>query len=264
MGVPFHQMDWEWEDLAKLLVALLAGYLIGQFTQSTWERQTNTSNHPSVIQKKGHNHVLYLRDYVPPEKSIEKSWKFYQFMDTRRSVRYFSDKPVPIQVIENVIRTAGTSPSGAHQQPWTYVVVRDWDLKHRIRMAAEEEEKINYSGRMNDKWQRSLDKIGTDADKSYMDTVPYIIIAFKQTHSYDPETGEKQPHYYFERSIGISCGMLISAIHQAGLCTLTHTPTPMGFLTNILERPENEKPYLLLPVGYPADPCYVPDLQRKA
>merc|ERR1712137_493827 len=257
-------MTQEW---AKLFVVFVVGVIIGQLgrklTKGNKCRRV-VSPHPHIIEKKGHNHVLYLPRTISPDESIRKSWKYYIQMNQRRSVRYFSDKPVPIQVIENVIRTAGTSPSGAHQQPWTYVVIQDRDLKHRIRLAAEEEEEKNYAGRMNDKWQRSLDKIGTDADKSYMDDVPYLIVAFKQTHSYDPETGEKQPHYYFERSIGISCGMLISAIHQAGLCTLTHTPTPMGFLTTILGRPEDEKPYLLLPVGYPADPCYVPDLQRKA
>merc|ERR1712100_136003 len=203
-------------------------------------RGIKKSNLPKTIQKKGYNHVLYQREFIPPNEAIQKSSEFYKMMNTRRSIRFFSNRKVPLKVIENVI-----------QNP---------ELKHQIRMAAEEEEKINYEGgRMNDKWQRALDKIGTDSTKEYIDIVPYIIIVFKQTHSYDEETSEKQPHYYFERSVGIACGMLITAIHQAGLCTLTHTPTPMGFLTKILDRPENEKPYLLLPVGYPADDCYVPD-----
>jgi len=205
------------EDVLKVLVGILAGILLTLLVKEYQSkgRGIKKSNLPKTIQKKGYNHVLYQREFIPPNEAIQKSSEFYKMMNTRRSIRFFSNRKVPLKVIENVIQTAGTSPSGAHQQPWTFVVVQNPELKHQIRMAAEEEEKINYEGgRMNDKWQRALDKIGTDSTKEYIDIVPYIIIVFKQTHSYDEETSEKQPHYYFERSVGIACGMLITAIHQ--------------------------------------------------
>lgn len=187
-------MNSEVEGILKVLLGIILGVLLAKlfFKQdkapSKVTKKSNKPGIPKTIAKGGYNHVLYERDYIPPQEAIKKSENFYQMMNTRRSVRFFSDKHVPIEVIENVIRTAGTSPSGAHQQPWTFVVIKDKELKHKIRMAAEEEEKINYDGRMNDKWQRALDKIGTDANKSYIDIVPYIIVVFKQTHSFDPES----------------------------------------------------------------------------
>ena len=181
------------EDLAKVLVGLVLGFLLSITFRELQGRNNGKnmkkSKFPKVIQKKGYDHILYQREYVSENETVKKSSEFYKMMDTRRSVRYFSDRPVPLKVIENVVHTAGTSPSGAHQQPWTFVVIQDKELKHTIRMAAEEEENINYDGgRMNDTWQRALDKIGTDANKEYIDVVPYLIIVFKQTHGYDPES----------------------------------------------------------------------------
>jgi nitroreductase len=184
-------------------------------------------------------------------------------MDKRRSIRFFSDKDVPIEIIENIIKTASTAPSGAHIQPWTFVVIKDPEIKKQIRIAAEKEEKISYETRMTEEWLRALTPIGTDWEKPFLETVPYLIIAFKQRYGIN-EDGSKKTHYYVNESVGIAVGFLISAIHNAGLCTLTHTPSPMKFLAKILNRPENEVPFILLPVGYPADDATVPNLNRKS
>eukprot|EP01095_Lingulamoeba_sp_RSL-Kostka_P002293 TRINITY_DN13139_c0_g1_i1.p1 TRINITY_DN13139_c0_g1~~TRINITY_DN13139_c0_g1_i1.p1 ORF type:complete len:296 (-),score=107.66 TRINITY_DN13139_c0_g1_i1:32-919(-) len=222
----------------------------------------NGKNHKDIVMIDGYEHLYYKPETYDEEEIVEKSEEFYNQMNERRSVRFFSDKPVPYEVIENIIKTAGTSPSGANQQPWTFVVISDKDMKHQIRVAAEKEEQINYAGRMNDKWQKALEHLGTDANKEYIDVVPYLIVVFKKVHGIDDE-GNKFPHYYYERSVGIASGLLIAAIHNAGLATLTHTPQPMGFLSKLLDRPENEKPYLLMPVGYPSDDCTVPNIFRK-
>lgn len=187
---------------------------------------------------------------------------FYALMDQRRSVRFFSDRPVPRELIERAILTAGTAPSGAHRQPWRFVVVDDPVLKRRIRAAAEEEEYESYHGRMADEWLDALAPLGTDWRKPFLETAPWIVVCFAETYGVGDD-GAKIKNYYVQESCGIACGLFIAAIHNMGLVTLTHTPSPMRFLNDILRRPKNERPYILFPVGYPAADATVPDLQRK-
>lgn len=186
---------------------------------------------------------------------------FYRFMDKRRSLRVFSDKPVPKDVIENLIRTASTAPSGAHMQPWTFCAVSSADIKSKIRFAAEKEEYENYHGRMSDRWLKDLEPFGTDHIKPFLEIAPWLIIVMKR--SYELADGEKKNNYYATESVGIATGFLLAAIHNAGLVALTHTPSPMNFLSKVLGRPENERPFLLIPVGYPVDNAEVPNLKRK-
>ncbi|MEZ7930661.1 MAG: iodotyrosine deiodinase [Urechidicola sp.] len=209
----------------------------------------------------GHKHILYS-DYLKVKNIEEKSESFFQEMDWRRSVRDFSDKPVPKSVIENIIKTASTAPSGAHKQPWFFCVIESAELKSQIRKAAEEEERKSYEGRMSKEWLNDLKPLGTNHSKPFLEIAPYLIIVFKKPYDLSKEE-EKLQNYYVNESVGIACGMLITAIHQAGLVTLTHTPSPMNFLTKLLERPSNERAFLLLPVGYPVTEAYVPDIERK-
>lgn len=199
-----------------------------------------------------------MLDAVEMQKSINA---FYEKMNKRRSIRFFSDREVPKSVIEKIILTAGTAPSGAHKQPWTFCAISSTEIKSKIRELAEEEEKINYSGRMSETWVKDLEPLGTDWEKPFLEIAPWLIVVFKQ--SYGLEEEKKKQHYYVNESVGIASGMLISAIHHAGLVTLTHTPSPMNFLEKALDRPKNERAFLLLPVGYPADDAVVPDLKRK-
>lgn len=196
------------------------------------------------------------------EEMKEASRVFYEQMKRRRTVRDFSSEPIPRQVLEQCLMTAGTAPNGANLQPWTFVVVQDPDLKKQIREAAEAEEREFYSGRANEEWLKDLAPLGTHADKPFLETAPALIAVFMQSWGIDEQGGRKQ-HYYVKESVGIACGFLISALHQSGLATLTHTPSPMKFLTQILERPENEKPFLLLVTGYPAPDANVPDIEKK-
>jgi iodotyrosine deiodinase len=183
--------------------------------------------------------------------------------DARRSVRHFSPEPVPREAIHWAIRTASTAPSGAHMQPWTFVVVGDPAKKRAIREAAEEEERKNYvGGRINPEWREALEPLGTDWRKPYLETAPWLVVLFEQRYGTRPD-GSRRHHYYVKESVGIAAGMFIWATHRLGLATLTHTPSPMRFLSTILERPENERPFVLMPVGYPADDCVVPALTRK-
>ncbi len=198
-----------------------------------------------------------------PEEMIQKSTDFLNIMNKRRSCREFSDHPIPRQVIENILLTASTSPSGAHKQPWTFCVVSDPSIKKRIREAAEIEERESYAGRMSDEWLNDLAPIGTDWQKPFLEKAPYLIIVFKRSYELE-QHNKKHQNYYVTESCGIACGILLSAIHHAGLIALTHTPSPMNFLSAILKRPENEKPFLLIPVGYAAEECWVPDLKRKS
>lgn len=184
---------------------------------------------------------------------------FLDTMRSRRSVRHFSDEPVPEAVLRDCIETAGQAPSGANKQPWTFVVVTDPELKKRIREAAEKEEREHYHGRASERWLLDLEPLGTDENKPFIETVPALIAIFAQRHGATPE----DLHYYVGESVGIATGFLLAALHNAGLATLTHTPSPMRFLSDILERPQNERAYLLLPVGYPAEDCRVPDIARK-
>lgn len=188
--------------------------------------------------------------------------KFYENLNLRRTVRDFSDKDVPFEIIEKAILTAGTAPSGAHMQPWRFVVVRDQEIKSKIREAAEKEEFESYHNRMSEKWLRRLAPLGTDEHKPFLEIAPYLIIVFRINSIGEGE--EKEPTYYSQESVGIAVGMLLAALHNAGLATLTHTPSPMRFLQEILDRPKNEIPFVLIPVGYPADDAKVPDLRRKS
>lgn len=188
--------------------------------------------------------------------------EFYHFMDKRRTLRMFSDEPVSKEIIEHIIMTASSAPSGAHKQPWTFCVVGDPTLKKQIRIAAEEEEYTNYHGRMSEEWLRDLAPFATDWNKPFLEIAPWLIIIFKK--SYDLVDGQKSKNYYVNESVGLAAGFLLTAIHHAGLVALTHTPSPMGFLQKILNRPVNEKPFLLIPVGYPAADAQVPVLERKS
>lgn len=199
---------------------------------------------------------------LSPAQTADRARQFYELMDRRRSIRHFSDRPVPRQVIEQIILTASSAPSGAHKQPWTFCAVQDPELKHRIREAAEEEEYRSYHGRMSSEWIRDLEPLGTDWNKPFLEIAPWLIVLFKKAYEPLPD-GSRAKNYYVNESVGIAAGFLITAIHQAGLVTLTHTPSPMNFLQDILQRPDHERPYLLLPVGYPATEARVPDLQRK-
>lgn len=181
----------------------------------------------------------------------------------RRSVRDFSDRPVPKRLIELAVHAASTAPSGAHRQPWTFVLVGDAAMKRRIREAAEEEERENYlGGRMNRQWQAALEPLGTDWHKPFLETVPWIVVVFEQRYG-SSDSGDRIHNYYVKESVGIACGLFITAIHRLGLVTLTHTPSPMAFLSEILGRPENERPFILFPVGYAATGAIVPDIARK-
>jgi len=217
---------------------------------------------PDIVEINGYRHNRYKPDFKPNSDPEFLSGKFYRLLDSRRSIREFSDKPVSPKTIKNLISTASTAPSGAHKQPWTFCAVSNPDIKQKIRKAAEIEEKESYENRMSDEWLNDLAPLGTDMTKSFLETAPWLIIVFKQAYGISND-GSRKKNYYVNESVGIACGILITAIHQAGLCTLTHTPSPMGFLQKILNRPNNERPYLLLPVGYAAESVYVPDITRK-
>lgn len=194
---------------------------------------------------------------------LRRARAFHERMDQRRTTRHFSTDPVPRELIELAIRTASTAPSGAHQQPWTFVVVDDPALKAELREAAEAEERLNYGGRMPPDWLDALAPLGTDAVKTHLTDAPYVVVLFVQRYALRPD-GTRRSHYYPVESCGIAAGLFITAIHTMGLVTLTHTPSPMGFLSDLLGRPENERAFLVMPVGYPARDARVPDLHRKA
>ena len=210
----------------------------------------------------GHPYISYSKETYEEPELIERSSEFFEWMDKRRTVREFSDKPIPKEVIENVVKTASTAPSGAHKQPWTFCVVSDPEIKKQIRVEAEKEEYESYTNRMSEEWLKDLQPLGTDWHKPFLEIAPYLIIVFKKAYDVD-EQGEKVNNYYVNESVGLSCGFLLAAIHHAGLVALTHTPSPMNFLTKVLERPANERPFLLIPVGYPSKETWVPDLKRK-
>ena len=210
---------------------------------------------------KGYEHVYYERDTYEPEVALSRTQEFYDWMDTRRTVREISNRPVPKELVENLVMAASTAPSGAHKQPWTFCLVSNPDLKSEIRRAAEQEEYDSYNGRMSERWKRDLEPLGTDWNKPFLEDAPWLVIVFKRV--YEMEDGVKHNNYYVNESVGIACGFFLTALHKAGLVTLTHTPSPMNFLTKLLNRPDNERPYLLLPIGYPEDEVYVPDITRK-
>jgi len=225
-------------------------------------KNRETMQTDDYILVEGFKHIRYKQEKYPKSEMIARSNSYFEVMDKRRSVRHFSNKHIPIEIIENIIKTASTAPSGAHKQPWTFCVVANQAIKEKIRIAAEEEERRSYNERMSNEWLEDLKHLGTDANKSFLETAPYLIIVFKRPFEYD-STGKKLQNYYVNESVGLACGFLISAIHHAGLVTLTHTPSPMRFLEKILDRPSNERAFLLLPVGYEAEKTYVPDIERK-
>ncbi len=208
----------------------------------------------------GPNYVPYENRYIPEESPEVAVRKFYEVLSRRSTVRDFSDAPVPRSVIEWLVRTAGSAPSGANKQPWRFVCIQDSDLKHEIRIAAEKEERELYEHRVNEEWLRDLDPLGTNADKGFLEVAPWLVVVFKLLRGDDD--GQV---YYVNESVGLATGMFLAAAQMAGLATLTHTPSPMGFLGEILKRPENERPFLLIPVGYPVDECVVPAraIERK-
>ncbi|MBK9108693.1 MAG: nitroreductase family protein [Saprospiraceae bacterium] len=205
--------------------------------------------------------IPYYPILYAPDKMYLRAEGFYNLMDGRRTVRDFSSKPVSNELIEFILKTAGTAPSGANKQPWTFCVVRNKEMKKKIREAAEAEEYENYHGRMPQEWLDDLAPLGTDWNKPFLEMAPCLIVVFRK--NYDLVDGIKKKNYYVQESVGLACGLLIAAIHYAGLVCLTHTPSPMNFLQEILHRPENEKPFLLIPVGFPADDVSVPAIQRK-
>ncbi|MBT8196622.1 MAG: nitroreductase family protein [Bacteroidia bacterium] len=209
-----------------------------------------------------HPFIPYNLPNFSAEELLKKSKEYLEFFEGRRTVREFSDKDVPKKVIENIIKTASTSPSGAHKQPWTFCVVSSKEIKKKIREAAEKEEYESYNNRMPDTWLKDLEPFQTDWHKPFLETVPWIIVVFKK--AYDITDGKKTNNYYVNESVGLACGFLLNAIYHCGLAALTHTPSPMNFLTKVLNRPENERPFLLIPVGYLAEGAKVPELKRKS
>ncbi len=210
----------------------------------------------------GYPFIDYRRETYSPEEMIEKSKSFLEWSDERRSVRDFSNKPVPKEVMENILMTGSTAPSGAHKQPWTFCLISNAELKSKLRALAEEEEKKSYAGRMSDEWLEDLAPIGTDWEKEFIDIAPWIVIVMKRPYEFQ-EDGSKRQNYYVAESAGLASGFLLMAVHNAGLVALTHTPSPMNFIAKALERPENERPFLLIPVGYPSEDARVPELSRK-
>ncbi len=195
--------------------------------------------------------------------SVRRGREFFDLMNRRRSVRDFSTEAPPRECVELAIKTAASAPSGAHHQPWRFVLIDDPDLKKAIREAAEEEERENYDNRFPPEWLQALAPLGTTGDKPFLEDAPYLVVVFKESYGVSEES-DKITNYYVNESVGIACGMFIAALHTMGLVTLTHTPSPMGFLSQLLSRPPNEKPYILFPVGYPAEGAMVPDLKRKS
>ena len=205
--------------------------------------------------------IPYNKQSYSEAETLTRSVEHLSYMDKRRTVRDFSSEPIPKQILENIIMAASTAPSGAHKQPWTFCVVTNPELKSKIKAAAEEEEYESYNGRMPEDWLEDLSYLGTDWHKPFLETAPALIIVFRK--SYDLIDGKKRNNYYVTESVGLACGFLLEAIHYCGLVALTHTPSPMNFLTKLLNRPENEKPFLLIPIGYPTENTMVPDLKRK-
>jgi nitroreductase len=206
--------------------------------------------------------IPYTKKRYSVEETIERSFDHLSYMASRRTVRDFSSEPIPLKVIENIIMAASTAPSGANKQPWTFCVVTDLSLKSKIREAAEKEEYESYNNRMSEEWLEDLSHLGTDWKKPFLEDAPALIVVFRRP--YELVDGKKRQNYYVLESVGIACGFLLEAIHYSGLVALTHTPSPMNFLTSLLQRAENEKPFLLIPIGFPKEETMVPDIKRKS
>lgn len=206
--------------------------------------------------------IPYQQKFLTPDEMRQQSANFLQLMHRRRTLRQFSDQPVPLEVMQNIIMTASTAPSGAHKQPWSFCLIGNPTLKKQIREAAEKEEYLNYHKRMTAEWLQDLTPFDTNWQKPFLETAPWLIVVFKRIYETD-EQGHKHNNYYVAESVGIATGFLLAAIHHAGLVALTHTPSPMQFLAQILQRPQNERPFLLIPVGYAPANATVPNLTRK-
>jgi iodotyrosine deiodinase len=218
-----------------------------------------------MINKKlinGYPFVQHTKEVFNENEMRQTASSFYNFMNERRSCRDFSSKSIAKEVIENIVLTASSAPSGAHKQPWTFCVVSNAEIKRHIRKEAEKEEYESYNSRMPEDWKKDLLPLQTDWNKSFLEIAPYLIIVFKKSYDMDAQ-GNKTNVYYANESCGLACGLLLAAIHNVGLVALTHTPSPMNFLSKVLNRPANEKPFLLIPVGYAADDCWVPDIERR-
>jgi iodotyrosine deiodinase len=211
----------------------------------------------------GYPFVQHIKEGFDENDMKQKASSFYSWINERRSCRDFSSKSVPKEVIENIVLTASTAPSGAHKQPWTFCVVSNPVIKRQIREEAEKEEYESYNSRMPEEWKKDLLPLQTEWKKEFLEIAPYLIIVFKKSYDMDAQ-GNKTNVYYATESCGLACGFLLTAIHNAGLVALTHTPSPMNFLSKVLNRPVNEKPFLLIPVGYAANDCWVPDIERRA
>jgi nitroreductase len=219
--------------------------------------------YPSPELAAAHPFVEHEFEDIEPAVGLSRGQAFHELMDARRSIRLFSDAPVPRSLIEQAVETASTAPSGAHKQPWRFVITGDPGVKAQIRAAAEEEERVNYlENRMNDEWQEALAPLGTDHHKEFLEIAPWIVVLFEERYEQRPD-GERRKNYYVKESCGIAAGLFIASLQTMGLATLTHTPTPMAFLTKTLGRPENERPFIMFPVGYPLPGVQVPDLERK-
>ena len=220
------------------------------------------SNISETMSETRYPFIDFHRETYSAEEMVERSRSFYAWADSRRSVRDFSDKLVPKEVMENILMTASTAPSGANKQPWTFCLISNAKLKATLRELAEEEEKKSYGGRMSDEWLEDLAPLGTDWQKEFIDIAPWIVVVMKRAYEVQND-GSKRQNYYVSESVGIASGFLLAAIHHAGLVALTHTPSPMNFIAKALNRPENERPFLLIPVGYPSETAQVPDISRK-
>ena len=212
--------------------------------------------------EKDHPFIPYTKEHFSDEEMAQRAKEFRDWAETRRSVRHFSDKHVPVEVMEELIMTGSSAPSGAHKQPWTFCLISNKELKAKLRELAEEEEYRSYNGRMSDEWIEDLAPLGTDWHKEFIDIAPWIVIIMKRAYEVGDE-GKKLNNYYVSESVGLAAGFFLMAVHNAGLVALTHTPSPMNFISKALNRPENERPFLLIPVGFPADNAVVPDLSRK-
>lgn len=206
--------------------------------------------------------ISYAKETYSSEEMKKRSQEFFKWANKRRTVRDFSSEEIPEEVLDHILLTANTAPSGANKQPWTFCVVTNPEIKKQIRIEAEKEEKLSYESRMSEEWLEDLMAIGTDWNKPFLEIAPALIIVFKRSFE-TMSDGKKRQNYYVAESVGLACGFLLMAIHHAGLVALTHTPSPMNFLTKVLKRPENEKPFLLIPIGYPAETVTVPDIKRK-
>jgi iodotyrosine deiodinase len=214
---------------------------------------------------KPHEHIALAFPRIPPQEQLRASREFPSKMAARRSVRFIASDPVPLELIENAIRCASLAPSGANQQPWKFVVVKDPEIKRRIRETAEAEERESYEHRMPAEWLEALAPLGTDWHKEFLETAPYLIVVFRIDFglTQTAEGDKKTKHYYVQESVGIATGFLLAALHLSGLATLTHTPSPMGFLSHILQRPQNERPFVLIPVGLPSADATVPAIAKR-